>query len=102
MTSNNSTVHISFGNAANHITSHLLNLQGLAATRGSSASGGNGGGEKSYNESLCDPDVTHDISPIESDVYASATASARGRYIYVPRALIIDGRDSFGTDWPIH
>src|SRR5210317_2485652 len=98
MTSN-STVHISFGNAANHITSHLLNLQGLAATRGASASGGNGGGEKSYNESLCDPDVTHDISPIESDVYASATASASGRYMYVPRALIIDGRDSFGTNW---
>src|SRR6056300_1542907 len=96
MTSN-STVHISFGNAANHITSHLLNLQGLAATRGASASGGNG--EKSYNESLCDPEVTHDISPIESDVYASATASASGRYMYVPRALIIDGRDSFGTDW---
>ena len=27
------------------------------------------------NEFLCDPDVTHDISPVESDVYACATAS---------------------------
>ena len=31
--------------------------------------------EMSYNELLCDPDVTHDISPVESDVYGSATAS---------------------------
>ena len=35
---NNETVHISLGTTANHITSHLLNLQGLAATTKSSSS----------------------------------------------------------------
>jgi len=97
MTSNNETVHVSFGNTANHITSHLLNLQGLAATRRSSGTGG----DESFNESLCDPSVTHDITSANSDYYASATSSARnnGRYMFVPRALIIDGRDSFGVPW---
>jgi hypothetical protein len=97
MTSNNETVHVSFGNTANHITSHLLNLQGLAATT-------TGGGDESvFSESLCDPSVTHDITSADSDYYASATTSTTrnnsGRYMYVPRALIIDGRDSFGVAW---
>eukprot|EP00984_Skeletonema_dohrnii_P008707 scaffold3248_cov77-Skeletonema_dohrnii-CCMP3373.AAC.1 len=93
MTSNNETVHVSFGNTANHITSHLLNLQGLAATTTNS-----GGNESSNNESLCDPSVTHDITSANSDYYASS-ASNKSRYMYVPRALIIDGRDSFGVSW---
>lgn len=96
MTSNNETVHVSFGNTANHITSHLLNLQGLAATSGA-------GGDDSFKESLCDPSVTHDITSAESDYYAttasSSSARKNGRYMYVPRALIIDGRDSFGVGW---
>ena len=49
MTSNNETVHVSFGNTANHITSHLLNLQGLAATTNNS--GGNESSNNNNNES---------------------------------------------------
>jgi len=99
MPSNNETVHISLGSTANHITSHLLNLQGLAATRVAFSSTGGCGGDDSYDESLCDPSVTHDISPVETECYAYATASRSGRYMYVPRALIIDGRNSFGVEW---
>jgi len=96
MTSNNETVHVSFGNTANHITSHLLNLQGLAAT----TTNNSGGNESSHsNESLCDPSVTHDITSANSDYYASSASSSKSRYMYVPRALMIDGRDSFGVSW---
>ena len=88
---NNETVHISLGTTANHITSHLLNLQGLAATTKSSSS---------EDFALCDPSVTHDISPIDSDHYSSGSNGGGGsRYMYVPRTLIVDGRDSFGTSW---
>jgi hypothetical protein len=59
--------------------------------------------EMTYNEFRCDPDVTHDISSVESDVYASATASVSKLYIVdtwmCQRVLIIDGRDSFGANW---
>ena len=53
---------------------------------------------------VCDPDVTHDISPVESDVYVSATASVSNWYIVDTcmwqRVLIIDGgRDFFGANW---
>ena len=53
------------------------------------------------SESLCDPSVTHDITSAGSDYYASTSSTAGGnrRYMYVPRALIVDGRDSFGTSW---
>ncbi|KAL7495039.1 hypothetical protein ACHAWT_003592 [Skeletonema menzelii] len=96
MTSNNETVHISFGNTANCITSHLLNLQGLAATSG----GGNDrDNEFSNSESLCDPSVTHDITSSSSDYYASASSNNTSQYMYVPRALFVDGRDSFGVSW---
>lgn len=37
-------VHISLGETANHVTSHLLNLQGLAATASNAS-----------ETSLCDP-----------------------------------------------
>eukprot|EP00571_Detonula_confervacea_P010339 CAMPEP_0172299482 /NCGR_PEP_ID=MMETSP1058-20130122/1772_1 /TAXON_ID=83371 /ORGANISM="Detonula confervacea, Strain CCMP 353" /LENGTH=1012 /DNA_ID=CAMNT_0013008939 /DNA_START=79 /DNA_END=3117 /DNA_ORIENTATION=+ len=96
---NNETVHISLGNTANYVTSHLLNLQGLAATP--SSGGGNSGNEA--GAALCDPSVTHDISTLDSDYYSggasSSSSSSSSRYMYVPRALIVDGRDSFGTSW---
>jgi len=98
MTSNN-TVHISLGTSANHVTSHLLNLQGLAAT--TSQSGGSGGdtNDDDVSSSLCDASVTHDISPVDSDYNSSRSGPASSRYMYVPRTLIVDGRDSFGTAW---
>ena len=101
MTSNNETVHISFGNTANYITSHLLNLQGLAATTSSNNDGDDKfGANNNYESSLCDPSVTHDVTSSSSDYYAENTnRSSSSRYMYVPRALIIDGRDSFGTSW---
>lgn len=101
--SSNETVHISLGNTANHITSHLLNLQGLAATDAGVGSHSNrsDGDDQAHHQSLCDPSVTHDIASIESDYYASyaGSPSASGRYMYVPRTLIVDGRDSFGAAW---
>jgi len=98
MTSNN-TVHISLGTSANHVTSHLLNLQGLAATS-YSPSGGSGGdaNDNDVSSSLCDASVTHDISPVDSDYNSSRSGSSSG-YMYVPRTLIVDGKDSFGTAW---
>lgn len=98
MTSNN-TVHISLGTTANYVTSHLLNLQGLAAT--TSQSGGSGGdtNDDDVSSSLCDASVTHDISPVDSDYNSTRSSSSSSQYMYVPRTLIIDGRDSFGTAW---
>ena len=96
MTSN-TTVHISLGTSANHVTSHLLNLQGLAATSSSTSSGGSGGDTNDdVSASLCDASVTHDISQVDSDY--SSSRSGNG-YMYVPRSLVVDGRDSFGTAW---
>jgi hypothetical protein len=90
---NNETIHISLGSTANYLTSHCLNLQGLAATTSDSGSGDNSG------ESLCDPSVTHDVRPLDGDDgYSShnlGASSSLKRYAYVPRTLIIDGRDSF-------
>ena len=100
-TNNNETVHISLGTTANYVTSHLLNLQGLAAT---SSSGRTNNNEDCHEKSLCDPSVTHDISPIDdTNVYSSSrggtSSSSSSRYMYVPRTLIVDGRDSFGPSW---
>jgi len=71
---------ISLGPAANSITAHLCNLEGLACT---------GGGERSHYTSyanedvssfpLCDPNITHSMSHEQ----------------YVPRVLFVDGRDCF-------
>ena len=89
-------VHISLGSSANYITSHLLNLQGLAATASTSPSPSSDyysdGGDGRKWESLCDPSVTHCIA-------SSKTASSTNRSYYVPRTLIVDGRDSFGRPW---
>jgi len=78
---------ISLGWTANYLTSHFLNLQGLAATTSDSGSGDNSG------ESLCNPPLDGD------DGYSShnlgASSSSLKRYAYVQRTLIIDGRDSF-------
>ena len=95
---NNETVHISLGTTANYISSHLLNLQGLAATASSSSSSSE---EDAAHQSLCDPSVTHDIASIDSDYYSTygGSSSYASRYMYVPRALIVDGRDAFGTSW---
>ncbi|KAL3794040.1 hypothetical protein HJC23_008928 [Cyclotella cryptica] len=89
----NETIHISLGPTANHISSHLLNLQGLAATR----SGGNNH-DNDAQESLCDPTVTHDISPVNDSIYGSSS-SRQQQYVYVPRMLVVDGRNSFGDAW---
>ncbi|KAL7490255.1 hypothetical protein ACHAW6_015982 [Cyclotella cf. meneghiniana] len=84
----NETVHISLGPTANHISSHLVNLQGLAATRS---------GHDDERESLCDPDVTHDVSPVDDSIYASSRQQPP--YVYVPRMLVVDGSHSFGDVW---
>ena len=95
---NNETVHISLGTTANYITSHLLNLQGLAATSSSGTTNNNN--EGCHSKSLCDPSVTHDISPVDdTNVYSSSRSGRSSSYVYVPRALIVDGRDSFGPSW---
>ena len=110
--SNNETVHISLGTTANFLTSHFLNLQGLAAT----TSSGGVRGVVDYNnaadweELLCDPSVTHDVQPLDAnDGYSTHRSSSSSsfslsslsllRYAYVPRTLIVDGRDLFGTPW---
>ena len=89
-------VHISLGSSANYITSHLLNLQGLAATASTSPAPSSDyysdGGDGRKWESLCDPSVTHCIA-------SSKTASSTNRSYYVPQTLIVDGRDSFGRPW---
>ena len=59
-------IRLSLGPAANSVTSHLCNLEGLAIT-GSS------------DNPLCDPNITHSVW---SDHY-------------VPRVLFVDGRDCF-------
>mmetsp|Transcript_28884 Transcript_28884/g.65766 ORF Transcript_28884/g.65766 Transcript_28884/m.65766 type:complete len:846 (-) Transcript_28884:40-2577(-) len=74
-------VHISLGETANHVTSHLLNLQGLAATASNAS-----------ETSLCDPLVTHEVSQLDA-----SPATSSSRYVYVPRTLIVDG--SFGAEW---
>ena len=84
--SSNDTVHISLGDTANHVTSHLLNLQGRAATASPRSSDAGRGG-------LCDPTVTHDACGGAADFHG------RSGRAYVPRALIVDGRDAFGTPW---
>jgi hypothetical protein len=94
---NNETIHISLGSTANYLTSHFLNLQGLAATTSDSGSGDN---ETWRGESLCDPSVSHDVRHLDGDDGYSthnlgASSSSLKRYAYVPRTLIIDGRDSF-------
>ncbi len=92
-------VHISLGSTANFITSHLLNLQGLAATTSSSPSPRD---DCHYHglhlhpdreSSLCDPSVTH------ACISSSSSSSSSSSRMYVPRTLIVDGRDSFGTPW---
>lgn len=83
MASGNEIVHVSLGDAANRVTSHLTNLQGLAATSPCDGSGGDGASAAS----LCDPSVTHGVAPLDG-----------GHYVHVPRCLVVDGRDAFGTD----
>lgn len=97
---NNETIHISLGSTANYLTSHFLNLQGLAATTSDIGSGDNN--EAWRKESLCDPSVTHDVRPLDNDdgysthtVGTSSSSSSLTRYAFVPRTLIIDGRTSF-------
>jgi hypothetical protein len=91
-------VHISLGSTANYITSHLLNLQGLAATTTSSSSSSRdydnyyGQDQHDRDSSLCDPSVTHCTA-------SSTSSSSSNNRMYVPRTLIVDGRDSFGTSW---
>lgn len=59
------TIHISLGGTANAVTSHLLNLEGLASTY-----------TNNNDNPVCDPVVTHTIDPTDE--------------VWVPRVLFID------------
>ena len=79
------TLQLSFGPAANATTSHLCNLQGLAATT-TSTTGNNFQDDDPSSAAilpLCDPYITHSIQ----------------RETYVPRVLFVDGRNHF-SQWP--
>ncbi len=80
------TIQLSFGPAANAVTSHLCNLQGLASTSATvtDVSDVHGSGSDTTTcTPLCDPYVTHAVQ----------------NEIYVPRVLFVDGRNHF-TPWP--
>ena len=67
---NNETVHISLGTTANYLTSHFLNLQGLAATTSSGGGARWGGGDDDNDDdggALCDPNIIHDVRPLDAD-----------------------------------
>jgi len=63
-------IHISLGPRGNSVTSHLMNLYGLACTSSSVNTGQD-------SIPLCDPHITHGIH----------------EEIYVPRVLFVDGSD---------
>ena len=89
-TKSRETIQISLGGSANAVTSHLLNLQGLAATTSTASDGDNGSTTDhnihdheyyhsstpaySSNESYCDPVVTHNVE----------------HGTWVPRVLMVD------------
>ena len=77
------TIQLSLGPAANAVTSHLCNLQGLASTTSSSFTD-SGTGTDTSSLPLCDPYVTH---AVQND-------------IYVPRVLIVDAKNHF-SPWPV-
>ncbi len=78
------TIQISLGPAANAVTSHLCNLQGLAATTTSDSLGNDGiGNENGEGSPLCDPYVTHAVH----------------KETYVPRVLFVDGKNCY-EPWP--
>jgi hypothetical protein len=76
MTIGGEILQLSFGPAANSITSHLCNLQGLASTTGTSSEG---------DPIICDPYITHTVQ----------------NEVYVPRVLFVDAKNHF-SPWPNH
>ena len=85
---NNETIHISLGSTANYLTSHCLNLQGLAATNSDSGSGDNSG------ESLCDPSVTHDVRPLDGDDGYSSLKSQFGSVVVIFEEICLRSTDA--------
>jgi len=77
------TIQLSFGPAANAVTSHLCNLQGLAATTSENSEGGGNDWAQQSSLPLCDPYVTHAVQ----------------NEIYVPRVLFVDTNNHF-SPWP--
>jgi len=80
MTVGGETFQLSFGPAANAITSHLCNLQGLACTTSSSSDDYNNNNSDAATAPLCDPYVTHGVDNKDT---------------YVPRVLFVDGKNCF-------
>jgi type II secretory pathway pseudopilin PulG len=83
-------LHLAFGTSSCHVASHLLNLQGVAAT---STDGGDSddieGDPYGGHSSLCSPEITHASKPMRG----GQSQSGRGR-VYVPRALLVDYSDN--------
>lgn len=76
MTLGGEILQLSFGPAANSITSHLCNLQGLASTAGTPSED---------DPIICDPYITHSVQ----------------NEVYVPRVLFVDAKNHF-SPWPNH
>jgi hypothetical protein len=86
-------LHLAFGTSACHVASHLLNLQGVAAT--STDCGAEGDSDDHAEEdppgcrlSLCNPEITHASKVLRG----LQSPSGRGR-VCVPRALLVDYSD---------
>jgi len=77
------TIQISLGPAANAVTSHLCNLQGLAATSSNNDDYYYTPDNGNAPTPLCDPYITHAVD----------------KETYVPRVLFVDGRNCF-EPWP--
>jgi len=71
------TIHLSFGPAANAVTSHLCNLEGLACTTTAPD-----GDDDTSSSPICDPYITHGVH----------------QETWTPRVLFVDGSNGF-TPW---
>ena len=79
------TIQLSLGPAANAVTSHLCNLQGLASTTSSSEDSTSTYDQRlTTTQPLCDPYVTHAVQ----------------NEVYVPRVLFVDAKNHF-SPWPV-
>jgi hypothetical protein len=92
-------LQLAFGTSSCHVSAHLLNLQGVAATSTDGEGDSDdqddphGGG---HSSSLCSPDITHASKVLRR----WQSQSGRGR-VYVPRALLVDyynDDDSYHND----
>jgi hypothetical protein len=83
-------LQLAFGTASCHVASHLLNLQGVAATSTDGGAGDSDDPKDSHDRlSLCNPDITHASKVLRG----RQSQSGRGRRVYVPRALLVDCSD---------